>query len=75
MFGNRREGAFVVAARMAGDATATGKDLDGAARNAQFHFLAHQCVRHAVIVVIEFDVIVDVDGCAFPLGQNEPGSR
>ena len=41
--------------------------LDGRGRRTHFHQFLHQVVRHAVIVRVEHDVVVDVDPCAGPL--------
>src|SRR5712691_6448393 len=41
--------------------------LDGRGRRTHFHEFLHQVVRHAVVVGIENDVVVDVDPCAGPL--------
>jgi len=31
-----------------------------AQRDAHFHLLAHERLRHAVVVAVEFDVVVDI---------------
>ena len=45
--------------------------LNGRRRRADFHQYLHQVVRHAVVVGVENDVVVDVDPCAGPLTQIE----
>src|ERR1041385_6185544 len=47
------------------------EDLDGRWRRAYFHQLLHQVVRHAVVVRVEGDVIVDVDSGTRPIAQVE----
>ena len=70
VLGRGRVAASPVAAGMAGHAPAVGQDFD-AQRDAQLDFLAHQFMRHAVVVVLELDVVIDVDPGAFPLGDDE----
>ena len=60
---------------MTGDATALGQDFDRAAGDAQLDLLAHQRMRHTVVVPIVFDVVVDIDAGALPLGHDEAGGR
>src|SRR5436309_3234822 len=47
------------------------EDLDGRWRRAYFHQLLNQVVRHAVVVRVEGDVIVDVDSGTRPIAQVE----
>ena len=56
-----------VAARMRGHTQALVKDLHCRGCGAQFYLLPRELVRHAVPVVVELGVIVDVDVCSFPI--------
>src|SRR5215470_7196851 len=47
------------------------EDLDGRRRRAYFHQLLNQVVRHAVVVRVEGDVIVDVDSGTRPFAEVE----
>jgi len=49
--------------------------LDGGRRRAYFHQFLHQVVRHAVVVGVESDVVINVDPCARPLAEIEPLGR
>lgn len=60
---------------MAGDPATFRQHLDHAAGDAQFDLLANQRMRHAVIVAVVLDVVVDIDAGAFPLGQHKPRGR
>ena len=53
---------------MAGHALAFAKGLQGVGRKPDFEFLALQLIRHAVVVLVDFDVVVDADGGDLPLG-------
>ncbi len=48
------------AAAVRGDAHAMIEDLDNGGRVARLQFLAYQLIRHAVIMPLDLDVIVDV---------------
>jgi hypothetical protein len=45
---------------MAGDSATTVKDLYGGGSAVSFYFLRDQLIRHTVVVVVQFHVIVDV---------------
>jgi len=45
------------------------EDLDGRSCRAHLHQLLHQVVRHAVIVGVERDVVIDVHAGAGPLAE------
>jgi len=64
--------AFAGILRMTGDPATFGQHFDGAAGDAQFDFLAHQGMRHAVIVAVVLDVVIDIDAGTLPFGQHEP---
>src|SRR4051794_21089204 len=49
--------------------------LEGCGRRADFHEFLHQVIRHAVVVGVENDVVVDVSPCAKPLAEIEPLAR
>ena len=53
---------------MAGHALAFAKGLHGVGRKPDFEFFALEFVRHAVVVIVDFDVVVDADGGDLPLG-------
>ena len=58
------DGAVAAALRRAqvrGHALAAAEDLDGVRRDAQLHRGVHERVRHAVVMAVEHDVVVDVD--------------
>jgi hypothetical protein len=59
---------WVIAAQMRGDAFAVMEQLDCRRREARLYFLAHQTVRDAVIMFVNFDMIIDIDPAALPLG-------
>ena len=71
--GNARVEALAVAPGMTGGSAPPGQDLDAATGDAQFNLLTYQGVRHAVVVVIKLDVVVDIDAGALPLGEDERG--
>ena len=56
------------AAAMAGDPLAAMEDLDCGGGDPRLDLLADQLVRHAVVVLGDLDVIVEVDPAALPLG-------
>src|SRR3984957_12051970 len=45
------------------------KDLDGRRCRTHFHQVVHQVVRHAVVVRIKSDVVIDVHSGAGPLAE------
>lgn len=63
----------VPAARDASDVTGDPRALIEAFHRvgsvAQVEFFADQPVGHTVVVTVEFDVVVDVDGILFPFGE------
>lgn len=63
------------AAGMAGDALAFGQHFDHVTRNAQLDGLMDQGMRHAVVIALKFDVVVDVDRSFLPLGNDEGRHR
>ena len=75
VLGQRFEVAFAVTAGMASHPFVLGQHLDGVARNAQFDLLTNKCMRHAVIVVFVFDVVIDIDAHPLPFGEHERGIR
>src|SRR3954454_2525143 len=56
------------AAPMAGDPLAAMEDLDRGGGDARLDLLADQLVRHAVVMLSDLDVVVEVDPAALPLG-------
>jgi hypothetical protein len=60
---------------MHGDPGAAGQHLHRGGRHAQLDLLANQPVRHAVVVAIEFDVVVDVHADALEAGDGHTGRR
>ena len=69
------------AAGVAGHALVGTEGLHQLGRDAQLHSLAHQPVRHAVVVTLELDVVVDADLGRLPdeqleaLGRQRPQRR
>ena len=57
-----------VAAQMRGNASTPVEELNRRKRDAGLELLAHQAMRRTVIMFIDFDVIIDADPTAFPLG-------
>jgi len=51
------------------------QDLEGARRVADLDLLADQLVRHAVEVVLDLDVVVDVDAAQLPPRQDVSSGR
>jgi hypothetical protein len=45
------------------------KDFHRLPRQMHVHLLVHQCVRHAVVLALHFDVIVDVYTSGFPFSE------
>ena len=56
------------ASDMAGHALALSQGLHGVGGQAHVELFALQLMRHAVVVIVDFDVVVDVDGGDLPLG-------
>jgi hypothetical protein len=53
---------------MGGDSTALEEDLHRGIRKPNIELFMDQLVRNAVVVVVHFDVIVDIDPGALPFG-------
>lgn len=53
---------------MAGHALAFAKDLHGVVGEPDLESFAFKFIRHAVVVIVDFDVVVDVDGGKLPFG-------
>ena len=62
--------AALVGAHVTGDALAPEEHLDGGGGEARPHAMADQGVRHAVVVAIDIDVVVEGDGAFLPLGEH-----
>ena len=60
--------AALVGADVGGHARTAEEDLHGGGRVARPHRVADECMRHAVVVPIDIDVVVEGDGALFPLG-------
>jgi hypothetical protein len=67
--------AFEPTARVCGDTLAAVQDLDAVAGDACIHFLTNQAVRHAVIVVVDLDVVINVDAALLERGDLVPARR
>ena len=52
-----------------GDAAALEEDFDGRLREARLDPRVHELIRHAVEVVIDLDVVIDVDATRLPFRQ------
>ena len=63
------------AAGMTGDTFAFGQHFDHVTRDTQLDGLVDQGMRHAVVIALEFDVVVDVDRGFLPLGDDEGRPR
>ena len=57
-------------AQMDGDAFALVENLDGAHRQPRFDLGAGEAVRHAVIMGVDLDVIVDADAARPPFAYS-----
>ena len=57
-----------IASDMAGHPLALSEDLHGMGGKPDLEFLALQLMGHAVVVIVDIDVVVDVDGGDLPLG-------
>src|SRR6516164_4510091 len=68
VFGHRGRPMRPQAAPMAGDALAAVEDLDRRRGDPRLDLLADQLVRHAVEMLGNLDVVVEVDPAALPLG-------
>ena len=56
------------ASDVAGHALAPAQSLEGVGGKAHLEFFAFELVGHAVVVTVDFDVVVDIDGGDLPLG-------
>ena len=65
----RRKAAAAGEADVRGDPTPLEKHFDRRLREARLDALVDELIRHAVEVVIDLDVIIDVDAAGFPLRQ------
>ena len=57
------------AARMTGNTLTAVKDLDGHRRITHIELAMEQSVRNAVVVLFDFNVVIDVDAYLFPFGK------
>ncbi len=57
-----------IASDMAGHAFALSQGLHGVGGQPNLELFALQFMRHAVVVIVDFDVVVDADGGDLPLG-------
>src|SRR5829696_8887111 len=64
-------GVLAVAAgpQMGGDPLALGEHLDGSPGHPRFDGLASEAIRHAVIMAVDIDMIIDADATDAPLGE------
>ena len=74
MFRDRRMAAEPVGTRVRSDALIVMKKLDGRGSDADIELKPSERVRNAVVVAIDFDVIVDVGASVVPLGKLISGS-
>ena len=68
-------GVCLVRAYVRGHALALMEDLDGCPRGVHFHDLPSQLIGQAVEALVEFDMVVDVDGGLGPREQFEVFDR
>ena len=68
VFGDGRRPMRPDAAAMAGDPLAAMEDLDRGGGDPRLDLLADQLVRHAVVVLGNLDMVVEVDPAALPFG-------
>ena len=68
----RQCGVAVIAphAPMSSDALTLGEDLHRPCRDPRFDFCAGEAMRHAVIVMIDIDVIIDADAAHAPFSKD-----
>ena len=69
VFGQRGCPPHPVITGMRSDTHPAMKNFDSLRRETHFHFLMRQRMRHAVIVPLDFDVIVEVDANLLPLAE------
>ena len=75
MFGDGYRVSMTARTQMRSYSLAFMEKLDGCGRRAHFHQFLHQIVRHAVVVGVEGDVVINVDPRARPLAEIEPLGR
>jgi len=68
VFGDSRRPMRPGAASMTGNALAAMENLDGRGGDPRFDLLTDQLVRHAVEVLGDLDMVIEVDPAALPLG-------
>lgn len=68
VFGNRGVRAFAVTTRMACHPFSLVQAFNGGGGEAHIEFALHQRVRHAVIMPVDLDVVIDADARLLPLG-------
>jgi hypothetical protein len=68
VFGDSRRPMRPGAASMTGNALAAMENLDGRGGDPRFDLLADQLVRHAVEVLGNLDMVIEVDPAVLPLG-------
>ena len=70
VLGHRRVLAVAAGAHMRGHALALHKNLDGPGRQPHLDLLLRKTVRHAVIMPLDIDVIIDADPADAPFGEH-----
>ena len=70
VLGHRGVLAIAAAAHMRGHALALDKNLDGPGRQPHLDLLLRKAVRHAVIMPLDIDVIIDADPADAPFGEH-----
>ena len=61
----------LAAACMAGHTLAPAQNFNRVSRVTDLHLLAHQLIRRAVVVPLQFHVIVEIHAGLLPLGKHE----
>jgi hypothetical protein len=74
MFRDRRMAAEPVGTSVRSDALIVMKKLDGRGSDADIELKTSERVRNAVVVAIDFDMIVNVSAAMFPLGKLVSGA-
>src|SRR5262249_40918190 len=74
MFRDRRMAAEAIGTNVRGDALVVVKKLDSRGSDADIELKTSERVRNAVVVAIDFDVIVNVSAAMFPLGKLVSGA-
>lgn len=62
--------AVAAGAQMRGDPLAPGEHLDGSPGHPRLDGLAGKAIRHAVVMPVDIDVIIDADAADTPLGEH-----